>query len=99
MKRIKVKTFYADNAYTGQKQEEIIGKFKLVNRVHEKGYRGNPLTEEQKANNTEKSKTRARVEHLFWLYGAKHEWFNFKINWNKKSNGNNRTHKFDLQSI
>jgi IS5 family transposase len=57
--------FYADSAYTGQKQEEIIGKFNLVNKVHEKGYRGNPLTEEQKANNTEKSKTRARVEHVF----------------------------------
>ena len=57
--------FYADSAYTGQKQEEIIEKFNLVNKVHEKGYRGNPLTEEQKANNKEKSKTRARVEHVF----------------------------------
>ena len=57
--------FYADSAYTGQKQEEIIEKFKLVNKVHEKGYRGNPLTEEQKENNKEKSKTRARVEHVF----------------------------------
>jgi len=57
--------FYADSAYTGQKQEEIIENFNLVNKVHEKGYRGNPLTEEQKANNKEKSKTRARVEHVF----------------------------------
>jgi hypothetical protein len=32
---------------------------------HEKGYRNHPLTEEQKANNREKSKTRARVEHVF----------------------------------
>ncbi len=37
----------------------------MENKVHEKGYRNNPLTEEQKANNREKSKTRARVEHVF----------------------------------
>jgi hypothetical protein len=33
--------------------------------VNEKGYRNKPLTEEQKQNNREKSKTRARVEHIF----------------------------------
>lgn len=37
----------------------------MVNMVNEKGYRNKPLTEEQKANNKEKSKTRARVEHIF----------------------------------
>ena len=38
---------------------------KLLNQVHEKGYLNKPLTEEQKASNHEKSKTRARVEHVF----------------------------------
>lgn len=37
----------------------------MKNNVHEKGYRNKPLTEEQKANNTKKSKIRARVEHVF----------------------------------
>ena len=37
----------------------------MKNKVHEKGYRNKPLTEEQKANNTKKSKIRARVEHVF----------------------------------
>ena len=37
----------------------------MKNKVHEKGYRNKPLTDEQKANNKEKSKTRARVEHVF----------------------------------
>ena len=37
----------------------------MINKVNEKGYRNHPLTEEQKANNREKSKTRARVEHVF----------------------------------
>ncbi|MCP4553178.1 MAG: transposase [Bacteroidetes bacterium] len=37
----------------------------MNNRVHEKAYRNKPLTDEQKASNKEKSKTRARVEHVF----------------------------------
>ena len=37
----------------------------MKNKVHEKGYRNKPLTEQQKANNTKKSKIRARVEHVF----------------------------------
>ena len=57
--------FYADSAYTGEEQEKIYEKKKVVNMVNEKGYRNKPLTEEQKGNNKEKSKTRARVEHIF----------------------------------
>ena len=56
---------YADSAYTGETQEETIASYKMINKVHEKGYRNNPLTEEQKKKNTEKSRTRARVEHVF----------------------------------
>lgn len=33
--------------------------------IHEKGYRANPLTKQQKESNTIKSKIRARVEHIF----------------------------------
>ncbi len=56
---------YADSAYTGEEQEKTISKHEMINQVHEKGYRGKPLTEEQKEKNKEKSKTRARVEHVF----------------------------------
>ena len=56
---------HADSAYTGAKQEETISKNEMKNMVHEKGVRANPLTEEQKLSNTEKSRTRARVEHIF----------------------------------
>jgi transposase, IS5 family len=56
---------YADSAYTGDDQEKVIGKYEMNNKVHEKGYRNKPLTEEQKNKNREKSKTRARVEHVF----------------------------------
>jgi IS5 family transposase len=56
---------HADSAYTGEEQENTIEKHKMKNKVHEKGYRNNPLTDEQKISNKEKSKTRARVEHVF----------------------------------
>lgn len=56
---------HADSAYTGEEQKAVIAKYKMVDQVHEKGYRKNPLTEEQKNGNTEKSRTRARVEHVF----------------------------------
>ncbi len=48
--------FNADSAYTGKAQEEVIDKYEMINKVNEKGYRNHPLTEEQKANNREKSK-------------------------------------------
>lgn len=56
---------WADSAYTGADQETTIKKYKVNNKIHEKGYRNNPLTDQQKAINKEKSKIRARVEHVF----------------------------------
>ena len=56
---------YADSAYTGANLDQTISNGKMINQVCEKGYRNNPLTTEQQANNRIKSKTRARVEHVF----------------------------------
>jgi len=56
---------YADSAYTGEEQEATIKKYNMNNKVHEKGYKNNYLTDKQKASNREKSRTRARVEHVF----------------------------------
>jgi IS5 family transposase len=56
---------YADSAYTGEKQKKVIRKYRLKNKVHEKGYRGKPLTDKQKIKNNIKSKIRVRVEHVF----------------------------------
>ena len=56
---------WADSAYTGEEQDNTIKKYKMNNKVHEKGTRNHPLTEVQKESNKEKSKTRVRVEHVF----------------------------------
>jgi IS5 family transposase len=39
-------TLHADSAYTGEDQEKTIEKYKMKNKVHEKGYRNAPLTDE-----------------------------------------------------
>jgi len=59
------KELHADSAYTGEKQEIVLNDKGVINKVHEKGYRNTPLTEAQKERNKEKSKIRARVEHIF----------------------------------
>jgi IS5 family transposase len=56
---------YADSAYTGENQEKTINEHNMNNRVNEKGYRNKQLTAEQFESNRQKSKIRARVEHVF----------------------------------
>ena len=60
----KDKVVYADSAYSGKELQENLPET-VESRIHEKGYRNHPLTEEQKARNREKSKIRARIEHIF----------------------------------
>ena len=56
---------YADSAYSGEEIEGMVSKAEMINQIHEKGYRNNPLTETQQEGNRKKSKVRARVEHIF----------------------------------
>jgi len=60
----KDRRLYGDSAYTGEEVQKCIPK-KILNRIHEKGYRNCPLTKTQMRENTAKSKIRARVEHVF----------------------------------
>lgn len=64
-KKDKGQALYADSAYTGEAFETAISKAKMINKVHEKGYRNSPLTAAQIKRNNKKSKTRVRVEHVF----------------------------------
>ena len=56
---------YADSAYRSAAQEDKLAQAKIKSRICEKGARNHPLTDEQKASNKSKSKTRVRVEHVF----------------------------------
>ena len=56
---------FADSAYRSAEHEEQLKANGIKSRIHEKGARNHPLTEAQKESNRIKSKTRARVEHVF----------------------------------
>ena len=56
---------YADSAYTGETIEKALEDKEMDNQICEKGTRNHPLTQDQKSSNRVKSKTRARVEHIF----------------------------------
>ena len=64
-KKDKGQPLHADSAYTGEAFEQAVEKVKMKNKVHEKGYRNNPLTKTQIRSNNRKSKVRVRVEHVF----------------------------------
>jgi IS5 family transposase len=56
---------HADSAYTGEPIDSMLKAKGIIPQIIERAYRNRPLTEEQKANNRIKSKTRSRVEHVF----------------------------------
>ena len=58
---------FADSAYAGADlHRRVLECFRnTALRIHERGNRGKPLSEAQRALNAEKSKIRCRVEHVF----------------------------------
>lgn len=56
---------WADSAYRSEDIEAGLEALGYKSKIHERGYRNNPLSEEQRDKNREKSKTRAKVEHVF----------------------------------
>ena len=56
---------HADSAYRSKEIEEFLETKDCESFVHEKGYRGSQLNEQQKESNNTKSRIRARVEHIF----------------------------------
>ena len=60
-----------DANYMGQ--EETLQRYELKDEICEKGYRGKPLTDEQREENRKKSVIRSRVEHVSgFMEGAMH---------------------------
>ena len=53
------------HTYRSKEQEARLAAAGIESQVCEKGSRGHPLTEQQKAANHQKSKTHPRIEHVF----------------------------------
>lgn len=56
---------WADSAYLSKEIIKFLESKGIEPRINERGYRNKPLGDEQKAKNRVKSRTRARVEHVF----------------------------------
>jgi IS5 family transposase len=56
---------WADSAYRSEQQEERLKEKGCASHIHERAYRNKPLTPEQEAANTERSRVRVRVKHVF----------------------------------
>jgi IS5 family transposase len=56
---------WADSAYLSVLIVEVLKLIGFEPHINERAYRNRPLTDEQKAANRERSKTRAKVEHVF----------------------------------
>jgi IS5 family transposase len=56
---------YADSAYRSAEAEVMLAQKQVTSQIHERAYRNRPLTGEQKECNRQKSKIRARIEHVF----------------------------------
>ena len=59
------KEVWADSAYRSEEQEQSLKDSQHTSQIHERAYRGKPLSEAQQINNKAKSRVRARVEHVF----------------------------------
>lgn len=58
-------TIYADSAYRSEEIEKDLDGKEVASQIHERAYRGKPLTDEQIENNRRKSRVRVRIEHVF----------------------------------
>ncbi len=56
---------HADSAYSSEAIEQVCIKKQVKSCIHQKGYRYKKLTKGQQCRNKQKSKIRARVEHIF----------------------------------
>ena len=56
---------WADSAYWAEYFIEVLTWLGFTPEINEKAFKNKPLSEEQKSNNKEKSKIRARIEHIF----------------------------------
>lgn len=60
---------WADSAYFAEKINTVLSLMGFDAKIHERAFKNRPLTDKQKESNTKKSKSRARVEHVFgdWI--------------------------------
>lgn len=59
------RTVYADSAYRSEEHERLLKRKRFTSRVHHRAWRDQALTKREQRENRARSRTRARVEHVF----------------------------------
>lgn len=59
------KGLWGDSAYRKEATERALSRIGFASHINERGYRNRSLTKEQKERNRERSRIRAKVEHVF----------------------------------
>ena len=56
---------WGDSAYRSEEIEWVLETIQFESQIHERSYKNKPLSQEQQSKNREKSKIRAKIEHVF----------------------------------
>ena len=88
---------WADSAYYSVNLEAVLAILGYISHIHERGYRNHPLNEEQKASNREKSKTRAKVEHVARPLGDQYGWLCCVLHRHHACSSQSRSQSIELQ--
>lgn len=88
---------YADSAYGSAEAEAMLAQKPVTRQIQERAYRHRPLTEAQKASNRQKSKIRARIEHVFGFMSQSMKGFYLALHWAAAQRGGDWPDQPDLQ--
>ena len=69
-------TLHADSAYMGKPIDKMLKEKGITPQLIERAFKGKPLTDEQKANNSIKSQARCLCEHVFgYVTNSMHDFY------------------------
>ena len=88
---------WADSAYRSKEIETQLKAKRLRSKIHDKGYRNKALTAQQETRNRARSRTRARVEHVFGHQVTARGGQTHSHNWPHAGSGQDRAEEFDVQ--
>ncbi|MFM8900135.1 MAG: transposase [Burkholderiales bacterium] len=93
------KQLWADSACRSEEREQRLQVSGHISQIHERAYRGSPLTQVQEVSSKAKSRVRTRVEHVFGpeTHGEQHGRHLLAQHWRRAGQGGCGADEFGLQ--
>lgn len=76
---------YADSAYRSAEAEAMLAQKQVTSHIYERAYRNRPLSDAQKESNRQKSRIRARIEHVFGFMSQSMKGFYLRYLWRRRN--------------